>query len=1150
MKTTKLLLSVLLLCGFLPLSAQNNATDVSSYAPRDWTIIPPSPEVASLHKFVTIPISPFTGQPNIDLPIYTLREGTIEIPISIKYHGGGIKVDENAGIIGLGWSLNAGGSISRSMYGFPDELTGSNYTPKGIFDLDYNTEQVRQGMIRRSTNDESSYNDYLKYFTIAQCEKLDQGLRDVSNDVFHINCLGHTGTFIYEPHGLRKMILSTPSPIKFSDNYTSTTKSNISPFEFYDVSGLKYEFNSTNVDSTKLYYRRQNSNSELDDSILYVSAWHISKVISLTGDTVEFKYIRDKNRHYTLGTSYYQSKSNNENIAKSGSSVSSSTVHYHARIISEIITRSTIAVFSYSEDKETLKSISIHRNNTNRDLIKKFVFNQEDFTIWDKTRKQLKEVIEYGSNNTDFIKLYGFSYSSGDYGSNNANLAQDEWGYFNGATNSTLVYNSTDNVDNISIADRAPNLRYTEAGVLISIKYPTGGSTEFEWEQNDYSYIKQSVIPQDESIKEVVSEDTLRGNAYNRITEYNLYNTDKSLQIKINGDTPFLTIDCSRYIEPFASVFPWSEYYRTHYNTETTIMNLPRIEIRDSQNRLLKYWYIDHATSTSTNISYLSYTFPQKGDYKIFLCDPTNFKDVSAQIINGYFGDGAEVDSSLGFVRFTLSQKYSIPATNKKPWGGLRIASIKSNAGTNTTYYSGTISKKYRYSKSNNDSDFSSGTIQELPHYNSRSYHFKSSMQMPNSGSTIASAEIDGYHSNGLYSTPCGGSQIEYPYVWEIYPNDNTSVRYSYSSLRNIDNTDYVDAILYDWIPGGSRMNTSYSHKRGNLLSTEYYSNGFLYKTEEYDTRILQRASDSTFTGNLFRVYSMAVPEITGEDGSWLSSNYAVCRYKLIQYNKNPLSIITTEFGSTSDLTDSVYFSYFNSEYNDNPESVLPRSKSTINSKGEIETTYYTYLKSPSNHAINFPETEVTVCGNNIICAKKIVYDNKYHIIATYTSAPGLTIKSSYSLGNDFFATDALKNDINIPGYSYRYNNDGNIVEISYNDIVLASYIWGYQGSHPIAEIKNVSYNDVCNTLPTSLHPDVLSNSNNITEANLNSIRGYFPGKEILTMNYHWLIGVASTIDSRGIPTRYNYDSFGRIDNVKDYNNYFIKKYSYNYVTD
>ena len=58
-------------------------------SPMEFTIVPPSPEVASLIKYNNIDISPFSGQPNINLPIYTVREGSIELPISISYHGGG-----------------------------------------------------------------------------------------------------------------------------------------------------------------------------------------------------------------------------------------------------------------------------------------------------------------------------------------------------------------------------------------------------------------------------------------------------------------------------------------------------------------------------------------------------------------------------------------------------------------------------------------------------------------------------------------------------------------------------------------------------------------------------------------------------------------------------------------------------------------------------------------------------------------------------------------------------------------------------------------------------------------------------------------------------------------------------------------------------
>lgn len=1141
MKLIKTVISITIFLIFIVASAQES-TDVTSYAPRDWTIIPPAPEVASMMKFVTIPVSPFTGQPNVDLPIYTLREGSIEIPISIRYHGGGIKVDENAGILGLGWSLNAGGCISRTVYGFPDECNNVNTDVKGVFNLDDNAKKVREEMINRVDGNDPTLSS--QCFPLSQCENIDMGLRDMSNDVFQINCMGYTGTFIYSPNSPRKMILSTSSPISFLGGCTTASSFNIGPFMFTDLSGNLYEFDNNDVDQTKMFYRSATNVTEFEDSLYYTSAWHISKISNLSGDTVTFKYIQDKYRFYTFGSNYYQSKSTDETVAAGGKTSTASSVHYNAKTISEIITTSTIAVFTYNDDKETLKSISIHRNNANRDLIKKFVFNQTDFTIWDKTRKQLKEVVEYGTNDTVAIKLYEFTYSSGYSGEASARLAQDEWGYFNGVTtNDDLVYGPEGvEVDKISFANREPQISYTKAGVLTSIKYPTGGSTDFTWEQNNYSYIKQSQIPVTTKTEKEVREIILRGNAYNTITEDNLYNIDKEQIINIDGESASMRIDFSRYIEPFASGFPWEEYDRTHYNTETQIMDLPRIEIRDSRNQVLKYWYIDHATSTLAELPLFS--FPKKGQYKIALCDPTNFEGVSANIINGFFGTGAEVDDDYCYVKATLSQSYTSTTEKIKPWGGLRIASITSNSNE-----SASIHKSYVY-KQDLSSDYSSGTIFEKPSYISKCYSLKSMLLMPNSGMVIKTAEIEGYHSNGLYSTPCGGSQIEYPYVWEIYPDNNTSIRYSYSSQRYI--YDEVDAVYYDWIPGGSRMLTSNSHLRGDLNSKNYYFNGDIYRSENYENRYVENYSNNIFTGNLNRVVAIQDNTLVTEDGTWLSSNYAICRYKLVQYNKNPRSIEAVEYDNNgASIVDSVYYTYFNEdEYNESPKYNLPRSKATINSKGEEEITYFTYLKDTNGDAINFPETEVTVCGDYIISAKKMIYDNKYRLIATYTSSPGLSVENSFSLGGGFHATNALKNAINIPSYSYRYNSDGNLVEISYNGVVLASYIWGYQGTHPIAEIKGVGYDEVCNVLPSTLHPDVLSNTNSITEANLNSIRSYFPGKDILTMNYHWLIGVATTIDSRGIPTRYNYDSFGRLDGVKDYNNYFIKKYSYNFVND
>lgn len=70
----------------------------------------PTPNAASLGKYGDIPVSHHTGVTNISIPIYTIQEGDINLPISLDYHSSGIKVDEVASWIGLGWSLNVGGN--------------------------------------------------------------------------------------------------------------------------------------------------------------------------------------------------------------------------------------------------------------------------------------------------------------------------------------------------------------------------------------------------------------------------------------------------------------------------------------------------------------------------------------------------------------------------------------------------------------------------------------------------------------------------------------------------------------------------------------------------------------------------------------------------------------------------------------------------------------------------------------------------------------------------------------------------------------------------------------------------------------------------------------------------------------------------------
>jgi len=85
-------------------------------------ILPPSPEAASVVKYAGVPFTHSLGTAEYEVPLYTLKGHQLEIPISLRYRSNGIKVDEIAGVAGLGWSLEAGGCVTREVVYMPDEF--------------------------------------------------------------------------------------------------------------------------------------------------------------------------------------------------------------------------------------------------------------------------------------------------------------------------------------------------------------------------------------------------------------------------------------------------------------------------------------------------------------------------------------------------------------------------------------------------------------------------------------------------------------------------------------------------------------------------------------------------------------------------------------------------------------------------------------------------------------------------------------------------------------------------------------------------------------------------------------------------------------------------------------------------------------------
>src|SRR5205823_6478481 len=96
--------------------------------------VQPAPNVAALGKYIDYPIGNYTGTPEINVPIYKLKDGPINLPVSLSYHASGIRVSEVASWVGLGWALNAGGMIGRTVRGGPDEgVYSPQASPSGYY---------------------------------------------------------------------------------------------------------------------------------------------------------------------------------------------------------------------------------------------------------------------------------------------------------------------------------------------------------------------------------------------------------------------------------------------------------------------------------------------------------------------------------------------------------------------------------------------------------------------------------------------------------------------------------------------------------------------------------------------------------------------------------------------------------------------------------------------------------------------------------------------------------------------------------------------------------------------------------------------------------------------------------------------------------
>ncbi|MCL6220604.1 hypothetical protein [Zunongwangia pacifica] len=126
-----------------------------------------------------------------------------------------------------------------------------------------------------------------------------------------------------------------------------------------------------------------------------------------------------------------------------------------------------------------------------------------------------------------------------------------------------------------------------------------------------------------------------------------------------------------------------------------------------------------------------------------------------------------------------------------------------------------------------------------------------------------------------------------------------------------------------------------------------------------------------------------------------------------------------------------------------------------------------------------------------------------------------------------------------------RYNAVGNILQITYQDSKVTSYIWGYNKSKIVAKVENVRYEDIENLSGFGDNFD-LGNSG-LSDSQISTLRNISTGR-VMTYKYKPLVGVTEIQDFRGSSTFFEYDSFNRLNAIRNNEGELLEEFEYNFL--
>jgi hypothetical protein len=440
------------------------------------TIVPPGPEAASIIKAGNLSVNMQNGAATASIPFAELKCGSLSLPVSFSYATNGTKVDEIPSRVGLNWSINAGGVITRTTMDDPDDQSTNLTEPANIL---AQTPEVLT---------------YLKAVTN------ENGAFDAQPDEYRYNINGLSGKFIIK-NNIAIQIPKTKVKI--------TTISGMYGFDKFVITGTdgtKYYFGGSDATEISKTY---NLAGQMPTKPRIKTSWFIERIVSLSGDEIYFSYsnIPIKTEPGISMTATKPDLTNydicaGENWPDNSVNASSTLqrVDYDSPLLLSISSNKGNSInFSYenrpdfSDDKRLLTVSYVDNGN----MISTYNLEYDYYTNYQSVganqynntylnhRYFLKKINSISPSDPPLT--YEFEYNDPEQLPHRLSYAQDYYGFFNGQGNQSLfptgvMPSYTSWMGILLPGNRNSFPEYAKKGTLKKIIYPTGGTEEFEYE--------------------------------------------------------------------------------------------------------------------------------------------------------------------------------------------------------------------------------------------------------------------------------------------------------------------------------------------------------------------------------------------------------------------------------------------------------------------------------------------------------------------------------------------------------------------------------------------------------------------------------------------------------------------------------------------